>query len=134
MKRLRKYSALKEINITNLVDVILVLLIIFMITAPLLNQGIEVNLPQSKASQLPSRGNIRVTLTKDGTIYLDNKKVDRNQVLQVLAQKYTASPENLVILEADRQISYGEVIEVMDKIKNIGIDNLGLIVEPSEKK
>lgn len=134
MSRYRKYSALKEINITNLVDVILVLLIIFMITAPLLRQGIEVSLPKSKANPLPSSGNIKVSLTREGLIYLDDRRVDRHQFPQLLWQKYLSSAKPLVVIEADRQIPYGEVIELMDKIKNVGIDNVGLVVESPEKK
>ena len=129
MKKSR-YQGISEINVTNLVDVTLVLLIIFMITAPLLRSGIEVKLPKSEAQDLQPKEGTTVTLQQDGSLYIDDMLVPSDQFEVILMQHYNESGRKLVLLKGDERIPYGSVIRVMDRIKGAGISNLGLIVQP----
>ena len=132
--RRRRYTSISEINVTNLVDVTMVLLIIFMITAPLLRSGIEVNLPQTKADNITTRDNVTVTVNREGLIFLNDEKISISSFQPALLKKYEASGKKTVLLMADKTVPYGRVIEVMDRIKKVGINNVGLVVEPIEKK
>ena len=128
--RKRKFSTISEINVTSLVDVTMVLLIIFMITAPLLQSGIEVELPKSQAEALKPHEGVTVTLDDAGQLYLNGEKTESAMFEMKLLQAYQTSGEKTVLLLADKKIPYGAVIGVMDRIKGVGIHNLGLIVEP----
>jgi biopolymer transport protein ExbD len=132
--RKRRFASLSEINVTNLVDVTLVLLIIFMITAPLLRSGMEVELPRSSSRDISPREGILVSLSKDERIFIDDQAVTQENFSARLLKEYGASKDKQVLLQADRAVPYGKVIELMDDIKGLGIHNLGLIVEPSDKK
>ncbi len=132
--RKRKYSSLSEINVTNLVDVTMVLLIIFMITAPLLRSGMEVELPESAATDISPREGILVSLSRQGTIFIEEEQVKRENFSERLLKKYTAANGRQLLLQADKAVPYGQVMAIMDDIKKIGIHNLGLIVEPKEQK
>jgi len=125
-----KYSTISEINVTSLVDVTMVLLIIFMITAPLLQSGIEVQLPKSQSDALKPQEGVTVTLDQTGALYLNGEKVDGSLFEPRLQQAYQSSGKKTVLLLADKNIPYGSVIGVMDRINRVGIHNLGLIVEP----
>lgn len=129
-----KYRFISEINVTSLVDVTLVLLIIFMITAPLLRSGIEVELPKTRATDLKPQEGVVVTITRDGTLNLNGKVVQPQNFETMLMKSYALSKQQLVLLQADRAVPYGDVIKVMDRIKRAGINNLGLIVEPEQVK
>jgi biopolymer transport protein TolR len=131
--RKRKYSSLSEINVTNLVDVTMVLLIIFMITAPLLRSGMKVNLPKSDTRDITPRTGILVSLNSDGIIFIDDEQVKPEDFSTRLLKVYTARNQQQVLLQADRAVPYGQAIALMNDIKSVGIYNLGLIVEPKEK-
>ena len=132
--RKRKYSSLSEINVTNLVDVTMVLLIIFMITAPLLRSGMEVNLPKSNIRDVTPRTGILVSLNSDGIIFIDDEQVKPEDFSQRLLKEYTARKQQQVLLQADRAVPYGKAIALMNDIRSVGIYNLGLIVEPKERE
>jgi len=129
-----KYRFISEINVTSLVDVTMVLLIIFMITAPLLRSGIEVELPKTKATDLKPQEGVIVTITRDGTLNLNGNTVQTQNFETMLMKSYAVSKQQLVLLQADKAVPYGDVIKVMDRIKRAGINNLGLIVEPEQVK
>ena len=122
-------QALSEINVTPFVDVMLVLLIIFMVTAPLLQQGIDINLPQAKGKELPPSERIVITIKKDGKIYLDKTAVN----LKTLSAKLSKSLNKEVYLKADKTVAYGTVVTVMGELKEIGIEKLGMITEPKAR-
>lgn len=124
MKKTR--PALSEINVTPFVDVMLVLLVIFMVTAPLLQQGIDVNLPQAKSKELSPSERLVITIKKDGKIYIDKTKVDIN----ILNSKLAVRTDRDVFLKADKDVPYGIVVEVMGELREIGIEKLGMITEP----
>lgn len=129
MKR-RRYASLSEINVTNLVDVTMVLLIIFMITAPLLRSGMKVELPKSDSRDISPREGILVSLNRQGVIFIDEEQVKAENFSERLLQKYSASGGRHVLLQADQAVPYGRVVTLMDDIKRAGIHNLGLVVQP----
>jgi len=122
----RRRQALSEINVTPLVDVMLVLLIIFMITAPLLQQGIDVNLPKAKGKELSPSERIVITIKKDGKIYVDKSVV----TLKSLRKRLSKKTKKEVFLRADREVSYGLVVNVMGELRDIGIEKIGMVTEP----
>ncbi len=117
-----------EINITPFVDVMLVLLIIFMVTAPMMQEGIDIDLPQTKQVQtLPTdTQNLVISIRSDGVIYIDTYKV----VFEELQQRLTALVEDTqkpVYLQADKNVAFELVVKVMGEIKAAGIDNIGIV-------
>jgi biopolymer transport protein ExbD len=133
MKR-RHYPALYDINVTNLVDVVLVLLIIFMITAPMLQSGIDINLPKTAANQKDLGEGIVVTITKEKRVFVDDKITPLNKFEQRLGSLRAKKGAKAVYLRSDSGVPYGFVVEVMGKIKGMGITDLGLVIEPEMKK
>lgn len=129
-----KYRIISEINVTSLVDVMMVLLIIFMITAPLLRSGIEVELPKSKADDLKPYEGVVITLTRDGIIKLNDETAKLDNFEVKLLKIYAASHRKMLMLQADKEVPYGKVIQIMDRIKGAGINNLGLIVQPEKEQ
>ena len=128
MKTGKERSALSEINVTPFVDVMLVLLVIFMVTAPLLQQGIDVNLPQAKGKDLPPQERITLTIKRDGIIYMNDNPVTIHEMAKKLNAISKLNPN--VFLKADKNVPYGLVVEVMGEIKEAGIEKLGMITEP----
>lgn len=128
MKTERNRGVMSEINVTPLVDVMLVLLIIFMVTAPLLQQGIDVNLPKAKGKELPPEERINIVIKRDGIIYMNDTPMSLSDVRQKLNAISKANPN--IFLRADKDVSYGLVVEVMAEIKEAGIEKLGMITEP----
>jgi len=124
-----------EINVTPLVDVMLVLLIIFMVTAPMMTQGIEVDLPETTTKALRQKEEpLMVTLNKEGHIYLDKVKVPNSLFKQQLGAMSEEEKKRPIYLRADENVSYGHVINMMADIKQAGFEKLGMITEPLEKK
>lgn len=124
----KQRTVLSEINIIPLVDVMLVLLIIFMVTAPLLQQGIDVNLPKAKGKDMPPEERITIVIKKGGALYMNDKPVSLNEMVKKLSSISRLNPN--VFLKADRDVPYGLVVEVMGEIKEAGIEKLGMITEP----
>lgn len=124
-----------EINVTPLVDVMLVLLIIFMVTAPMMTQGIEVDLPATTTKALRQKEDpLVVTLKKDGEIYLGKVKVPPSLLQQQLGAMSTEEKKRPIYLRADENVVYGSVVTMMSDIKQAGFEKLGMITEPLEKK
>jgi biopolymer transport protein ExbD len=128
--RKRHYPALYDINVTNLVDVVLVLLIIFMITAPMLQSGIDINLPKTVTNQKDLGEGIVVTITRERNIFVDDKITRLDKFEQRLGDLKARKGAQAVYLRADERVPYGFVVNVMGKIKGMGITNLGLVIEP----
>lgn len=131
MKIGRESETLSEINVTPFVDVMLVLLIIFMVTAPLIQQGVDVNLPEATAKGLKSPEDPKIlTIDKSGKIYFDKHEVAMEKLRGfVAAVKENTGLEELY-LKADKDVPYGTVVKVMAEIKAAGIDRLGMITLP----
>ena len=131
MPRKRTYDALHDINVTNLVDVILVLLIIFMITAPMMQSGIDINLPRAKATPEDMGEGVVVTITKAQEIYIDERVSNLDRFEGILGDVTQKKGSRSVFLRADEDVPYGLVIDIVGKIKSLGIENLGLVTEPA---
>jgi biopolymer transport protein TolR len=125
-------TTLSEINVTPLVDVMLVLLIIFMVTAPMLQQGFDVNLPQEGGGDSldPGRERLVITLAKNERMYLNDRRIDFSELEQTLRQASATTRE--VFLRADQDIPYGLVVKMMAVIKQAGIERLGIVTVPAD--
>jgi TolR protein len=124
----RHRTVLSEINVTPFVDVMLVLLVIFMVTAPLLQQGVDVNLPKAKGKDLPPEERITIVIKRGGNIFMNDNSVSMNDMAKKLSAISKLNPN--VFLKADKDVPYGLVVEVMGEIKEAGIEKLGMITEP----
>jgi biopolymer transport protein TolR len=129
-------SSLSQINVTPFVDVMLVLLIIFMVTAPMLDQGVEVDLPEvAEAPGLPAQQEpIVVTLERNGQIMIGKAKIDQLAKLgPVIQQALKGKPDREVFLEADQKVPYGRVVQVMAAVKKAGVEKLGMVTRLPEE-
>lgn len=132
----RQRSSLSQINVTPFVDVMLVLLIIFMVTAPMLDQGVEVDLPEvAEAPGLPAQQEpVIVTLERNGQIMIGKAKIDQLAKLgPVLQQALKGKPDREVFLEADQNVPYGRVVQVMAAVKKAGVEKLGMVTRLPEE-
>jgi biopolymer transport protein TolR len=124
-----------EINVTPLVDVMLVLLIIFMITAPMLTQGLDVSLPEAegKSFELASNSPAKVTVTSEGAVYVDGTPVGSTDLELSLGPMLRTRRIKRALLEADEGVPYGRVVAVLDVMNRAGVEQLGMITRPGEK-
>lgn len=122
-----------EINVTNLVDVVLVLLIIFMITAPMMQAGVDIKLPKANEAPRDVSTGIVVSIDKDQKIYIDKYKISMNQFESRLKTIREVKKFRPVYIRADERVPYGVVMKIMSRIKKLGIQNVGLVTEPESK-
>jgi biopolymer transport protein TolR len=118
---------LGEINVTPLVDVVLVLLLVFMVTAPMMSRGIDVALPVANQPQIPEEDRVTVSVKADGRIYLGDRPVNIVLLEDQIRSLMTGRTNTVVYLRADEALRYGKVIEVVDKIKKAGVDQIGFV-------
>jgi biopolymer transport protein TolR len=126
----RSNSTLAEINIIPLVDVVLVLLLIFMLTAPMMYRGIDVNLPKASAKPTAVEERMVLTVTKDRTLFLNDKAVPPTSLDAQLASVFRDRKDKTLYLKADAGLPYGAVVETMDRVRRAGIERLGMVTEP----
>jgi biopolymer transport protein TolR len=129
----REYRPMADINVTNLVDVVLVLLIVFMISAPMMQAGIEIDLPKASESPRDVSAGIVISINKNQQIYIDQYKIPLEQFESRLKTIREVKKFRPIFIRADKSIPYGMVIELMAKIKKMGIDNVGLVTEPERR-
>ncbi len=130
----RPSQPLSDINVTPFVDVMLVLLVIFMVTAPMLSQGLPVNLPQAPARALVNQKPLVVSINRDQAIYLNEKPVGLEGLARALAPQGQVSKELEVLLKADREVPYGLVVQVMSVLNHAGVEKLGIVTAPPNPK
>ena len=133
--RRTNYSPMSEINVTPLVDVMLVLLIVFMITAPLLTSGVNVNLPKSEAPSLPGNEEpLIISIDAKGNIYLSDNKTERTNLTEQLIAITGANPDIKIFVKGDSDVNYGIIMDIMGHITNAGYNKVALITQPLNKK
>ena len=132
-KKQKKNKIMSQINVTPFVDVMLVLLIVFMITAPLLTVGVSVDLPKTKASQLNSKGDpIIVSIKKNGELFIQERKIDSLQLLPRLKAIASGNKNLRIYVRGDKNVSYGIVLDTIAKIKSSGFKKVALVAKLQE--
>jgi biopolymer transport protein TolR len=127
-------TSLAEINIIPLVDVVLVLLLIFMLTAPMMYRGIDVNLPRAASRPTAVEERMILTVTKDRALFLNDKAVPLTTLETQLRDAFKGRTDRTLYLKADAGLAYGAVIETMDRVRRAGIERLGMVTEPIRER
>jgi biopolymer transport protein TolR len=128
----RESTTISQINVTPLVDVMLVLLVIFMVTAPIIQQGVQVNLPQAKAGAIPGTEELLVvTVAKNGKVYLNDNPMSLGELGDKLRAIRKLQKDKQVYLRADQDVRYGLVMKTIAEIKQAGIERLGMVTRPA---
>ncbi|MCJ7772967.1 MAG: protein TolR [Desulfobacterales bacterium] len=129
----RDNGFMSDINVTPFVDVMLVLLIIFMVTAPMMMQGVDIDLPEATNESIGSeKEQLIITIDKENQVYINNFNVSIDFLQEKLIKILEGRVDSEVYLKADKDVSYGMVIQVMSLIKGAGIDKLGMVTDPDE--
>jgi biopolymer transport protein TolR len=128
----RTQTSLSDINITPLVDVVLVLLIIFMLTAPILQSGIEVEVPKTRTVKEITEERIVITIDRQQRVFLGNEPVNINEIAAKLRQKVRDPEHQSIFLRADEEVPFGAFATVMDAVKQAGITNVSIVTQPLE--
>jgi biopolymer transport protein TolR len=131
---LQTRSSLAEINVTPLVDVVLVLLIIFMITAPVLQSGIDVSVPKTRTVKEITVQHLVLTINRDQDVFLGDQPVNIHELAQKLHQQSADPAHQVVYLRADEQVPFGAFASVMDAVKQAGITNISIVTQPLETR
>ena len=125
---------LSEINVTPFVDVMLVLLVIFMVTAPMMQSGIGVNLPQAETDSKPAEEGLTLTVTKDQYVHIGDSTININLLERRLTEYFMNKPKKVVYLQIDKDVPWGVGVRVMDITKKVGIEIVAVITEPIDVK
>ncbi|UCC38922.1 MAG: biopolymer transporter ExbD [Candidatus Aminicenantes bacterium] len=127
-------TSLSEINVTPFVDVMLVLLVIFMVTAPMIQSGISVNLPQAETDSTPAEEGLTLTIKADRYIYIEGSIINEFLLEQKLNEYFYGKEKKIAFIRADESLPYGYVIRIMDITKKAGVEVIGLVTRPKEDK
>jgi biopolymer transport protein TolR len=128
-------GTMSQINVTPLVDVMLVLLVIFMVTAPMMQQGVQVNLPKAEAKSLaPKEDTLVVSIEKSGKTSINSSEVAPDQLKEKLSAMLEGKAKREVFLKADSSVPYGDVVKIMAQIKGAGVERLGMVTEAPERR
>jgi len=125
---------LSEINVTPFVDVMLVLLVIFMVTAPMMQSGIGINLPQAETDSKPAEEGLTLTVTKDQYVHIGESVININLLERRLTEYFYNKPKKVVYLQADKDLPFGVVVRIFDITKKVGIEIIGVLTEPIDVK
>lgn len=135
MRSRRSTAVMGEINVTPLVDVVLVLLLVFMVTAPLMSRGIDVKLPVAKQPQIPEQDRVTVSIDAEGRVFVGDKPVNMLLLEDKVREIVLGQGTKIFYLRADERLRYGKVIEVVDKMKRAGVEQIGFVyVLPQPEK
>jgi len=130
----RLRGSLAEINVIPLVDVVLVLLLIFMLTAPMMYRGIDVNLPKSSSKSPSLDERLVLTITKDRLLFLNDRALPLATLEPRLRELVRDRPEKTIYIKADKELPYGYVVETMDRVRRAGVERVGMVTEPVPKR
>ena len=125
---------LSEINVTPFIDVMLVLLVIFMVTAPMMQSGIGINLPQAETDTKPAEEGLTLIVTKDQYVHIGDSVININLLERRLTEYFTNRPKKVVYLQVDKDVPWGVGVRVMDITKKAGVEIVGVITEPIDVK
>ena len=125
---------LSEINVTPFVDVMLVLLVIFMVTAPMMQSGIGINLPQAETDTKPAEEGLTLTVTKDQYVHIGDSTININLLERRLTEYFANKPKKVVYLQVDKDVPWGVGVRIMDITKKVGIEIIGVMTEPIDVK
>ena len=132
MKRRRSSLGLNpELNMTNMIDIIFSILVVFMITAPLMSQGVKVDLPKAQAASMDEKKSINVTITKEREIIIDETPTDPSSFRKDFRAVWTGDPQTVVIVNSDQKVPYGFVMEIVAQAQQEGAKRLGFLTDPS---
>jgi biopolymer transport protein TolR len=131
-KRQYDLEVVTDINVTSLVDVMMTLLIIFIIVAPMIEQGIDVNLPTAEPRKIDVAEVLTIAVTSNERVYLENQRVTLDELKERLKSIRAAQDDVAVLIKADSDIKYGKVIEVLDAVRGVGISRLAMATRPVE--
>lgn len=133
--RTRAYRPMSDINVTPFVDVMLVLLVVFMITAPLLTAGVPIDLPKADAKPISEEDNkpLEITVTTDGQIFIGETEVQRDRLVTLMNAMTKNNPDTRIFLRGDQGLSYGYVMDILGALNGAGFNKVALITEPSTK-
>jgi biopolymer transport protein TolR len=132
-KQGRTQSSLSDINVTPFVDVVLVLLVMFMVTAPILQSGIEVNVPKTRTVKEITEERLVITIDKDQRVYLGNDPVNINEIAEKLHEKVRHPEGQSIFIRSDENVPFGAFATVMDAVKRTGITNVSIVTQPIER-
>ena len=130
----RVRGSLAEINVVPLVDVVLVLLLIFMLTAPMMYRGIDVNLPKTSGKPTAIEERLVLTITKDRLIFLNDRALPLATLEARLRELLRDRGDKTIFIKADKELAYGYVVETMDRVRRAGVDRVGMVTEPLPKR
>ena len=132
LRRRQLGTSLSEINVTPFVDVMLVLLIIFMVTAPMMQSGIGINLPQAETESAPAEEGLTLTITEDKYIHMENSVINQFLLEQKLREYFFGKEKKIVFIRGDENLPYGFVMRILDITKKAGFEQVGLVTRPWE--
>ena len=128
----KRHKQMSDINVTPFVDVMLVLLVVFMVTAPLLTVGVPIDLPNSEANNLPENDTpLSITINEDGKIYLQDEEVDLNQMVARITVIFENRKEDRIYVHGDQRVNYGRVMEVIGLLNGNGFSQVAMVTDPS---
>ena len=129
----RTQTSLSDINVTPLVDVVLVLLIIFMVTAPVLQSGIEVNVPKTRTVKEITEERVVISIDRQQRVFMGNQPININQIADALRQKLRDPSRQSIFLRSDQDVPFGAFATVMDSVKQSGITNVSIVTQPVDQ-
>lgn len=132
-RKYRRRHLISDLNLTNLIDVVFAVLIIFMITAPMMTQGVQVDLPKTESENVESNESIQVTINNRNEIYIDQQKVSLVEFRREFRDVFVSRTDMPVFVNADKQVPYGMVIRVIAELQNAGVVKLGFLTLPLDK-
>ncbi len=127
-----EYTPLSQVNVTSLVDITLVLLIVFMLTAPLLQEGMEIELPRAEVEGIDMSDSWIITIGEDGTVFLNEKRTNLEDLGAAVETRILAVGADEVFIRGDAGVPYGTVVRVIGVLKGAGVENVGLVAESEE--
>ena len=133
-RRKRQYDLdlVSDINVTSLVDVMMTLLIIFIIVAPMIEQGIDITLPTAEPKRIDVADVLTISVAENERVYLDGQRVTMDELVERLANYHAAREDVSVLVKADTELRYGRVVEVLDAVRGVGISRLAMATKPTQ--